>query len=30
MAFQDPWRSLTYTDLETATCQFAGALHRDG
>jgi 4-hydroxybenzoate-CoA ligase len=30
VAFQDPWRSLTYTDLETATCQFAGALHRAG
>jgi 4-hydroxybenzoate-CoA ligase len=30
LAFQDPRRSLTYTALETATRQFAGALHQAG
>jgi 4-hydroxybenzoate-CoA ligase len=30
IAFQDPWRSLTYIGLETATRQFAGALHATG
>jgi 4-hydroxybenzoate-CoA ligase len=30
LAFQDPWRSLTYAALETATRQFAGALHQAG
>jgi 4-hydroxybenzoate-CoA ligase len=30
VAFQDPWRSLTYAALETATRQFAGALHAAG
>ncbi|MDR3531137.1 MAG: benzoate-CoA ligase family protein, partial [Rhodopila sp.] len=29
-AFQDPWRSLTYTALETATRRFAGALQNTG
>ncbi len=29
-AFQDPWRSLTYAALETATRQFAGALRAAG
>jgi 4-hydroxybenzoate-CoA ligase len=26
LAFRDPWRSLTYAELATATAQFAGAL----
>ena len=26
LAFQDPWRCLTYQDLQVATCRFAGAL----
>jgi 4-hydroxybenzoate-CoA ligase len=30
VAFQDPWRSLTYAALETATRQFAGALQAAG
>ena len=30
MAFRDPWRSLTYAALETATRQFAGALQTAG
>jgi 4-hydroxybenzoate-CoA ligase len=30
MVFHDPWRSLTYTALETATRQFAGALQSAG
>jgi 4-hydroxybenzoate-CoA ligase len=30
VAFRDPWRSLTYTALETATRQFAGALQAAG
>jgi 4-hydroxybenzoate-CoA ligase len=30
LAFQDPWRSLTYQDLQTATCSFAGALRQVG
>ena len=30
VAFQDPWRSLTYADLETATRRFAGALAAAG
>jgi 4-hydroxybenzoate-CoA ligase len=30
VAFQDPWRSLTYAALETATRQFAGALQVAG
>ncbi len=30
VAFQDPWRFLTYAALETATRQFAGALHAAG
>ncbi len=29
-AFQDPWRQLTYQDLQAATCRFAGALQRAG
>ena len=29
-AFQDPWRSLTYAELETATRRFAGALRAAG
>jgi 4-hydroxybenzoate-CoA ligase len=30
VAFQDPWRSLTYAALDTATRQFAGALQIAG
>jgi 4-hydroxybenzoate-CoA ligase len=30
VAFQDPWRILTYAALETATRQFAGALQTTG
>ena len=30
LAFHDPWRSLTYAALETATRQFAGGLHIAG
>jgi 4-hydroxybenzoate-CoA ligase len=30
VAFQDPWRSVTYAELETATRQFAGALQTVG
>jgi 4-hydroxybenzoate-CoA ligase len=30
LAFQDPWRSLTYAALETATRHFAGALRAAG
>jgi 4-hydroxybenzoate-CoA ligase len=30
VAFQDPWRSLSYAALETATRQFAGALQNAG
>jgi 4-hydroxybenzoate-CoA ligase len=30
VAFRDPWRSLTYPELETATRQFAGALQTAG
>jgi 4-hydroxybenzoate-CoA ligase len=30
VAFQDPWRSLTYATLEIATRQFAGALRAAG
>jgi 4-hydroxybenzoate-CoA ligase len=30
VAFQDPWRSMTYAALETATRQFAGALRKAG
>lgn len=30
LAFQDPWRSLTYQDLQTATYRFAGALRQAG
>ncbi len=30
VAFRDPWRSLTYAELETATRQFAGALQTAG
>jgi 4-hydroxybenzoate-CoA ligase len=30
VAFQDPWRSLTYAQLEAATRQFAGALSAAG
>jgi 4-hydroxybenzoate-CoA ligase len=30
LAFCDPFRSLTYGDLQTATCRFAGALRQIG
>jgi len=30
LAFRDPWRSLTYQDLQTATCSFASALRQAG
>ena len=30
VVFQDPWRSLTYAELETATRRFAGALSAAG
>ena len=30
LAFQDPWRSLTYANLAAATGQFAGALRSAG
>jgi len=30
LAFQDPWRSLTYQALQAATCRFAGALRQAG
>jgi len=30
LAFQDPWRSLTYQSLQVATQRFAGALRRAG
>ena len=30
LAFQDPWRSLTYNDLLTATKRFAGAFRSAG
>ena len=30
LAFRDPWRSLTYQDLNTATARFAGALLQAG
>jgi 4-hydroxybenzoate-CoA ligase len=30
VAFRDPWHSLTYAELETATRQFAGALQTAG
>src|SRR5438309_1708098 len=30
VAFRDPWRSLTYAELETATRRFAGALRSAG
>ena len=30
LAFRDPWRSLTYAELETATRRFAGALRQAG
>ena len=30
LAFQDPWRSLSYAALEAATRRFAGALRRAG
>ncbi len=30
LAFQDPWRSLTYQDLQVATHRFANALRRAG
>ena len=29
-AFQDPWRTLSYQDLQAATCRFAGALRGAG
>ena len=30
LAFRDPWRSLTYAELETETRRFAGALRQAG
>jgi 4-hydroxybenzoate-CoA ligase len=30
LAFQDPWRTLSYQDLQIATCRFADALRRIG
>src|ERR1700754_5164552 len=30
VAFRDPWRTLSYASLETATRQFAGALQQAG